>query len=152
MDESACVFQQPLLTGTRTYHFGTFDKLVCYDAFSENVHLKNKLEEQFHKKVCIDYFGTRDNRDMYDLCLSSVLLPYSVITTYGLELKPYELNILYNIPGNDLFLYDIHSSKQNKRNWKHHYKLVKYDVRDLPWEDSVFLSIYMSIQKLFKHK
>lgn len=150
MDESACVFQQPLLTGRRKFIFGQFDELVHYDAFSENIHLKSKLEKQFQKKICIDYFGTRDNRNNYDLCLSSVLLPYSVICTYGLELKPYELNILYNIPGNDLFLYDLHSLKTNRRNWKHHYKLVKYDVKDLPWEDSVFLAIYTTLKKYRK--
>lgn len=147
MMEDSCAFQQPLLTGRRKFILGQFDALVHYDAFSENIDLKRKLEEQYHKKVCIDYFGTRNNRSKYDLCLSSVLLPFAVNASYGLELKPYELNILYNIQGNNIFLYDLHRPRKNKRNWKHHFKLVKYDVKDLPWEDSVFLALYMTIKK-----
>lgn len=150
MNESACVFQQPLLTGTRNFILGQFDELIHYDAFSENIELKESLTEKYHKKICIDYFGTRDNRTEYDLCLSSVLLPYKVIASYGLEMKPYELNILYNTEGNDIFLYDVKQPQQSRRNWRHHFKLVKYDVGDLPWEDSVFLAGYMTIKKFLK--
>ncbi len=150
MIENTCVFQQPLLTGRRKFILGQFDELVHYDAFSENIDLKHKLEERYHRKVCIDYFGTRDNRNEYDLCLSSVLLPYTVIATYGLELKPYELNVLYNIQGNDIFLYDLHSPQKSRRNWNHHFNLVRYDVKDLPWEDSVFLAIYMTLKKFVR--
>ena len=40
---------------------------------------------------------------------------YKVIKSYALDLRPHELNILWEIPGEDIFLYDSNYIEKNKR-------------------------------------
>ncbi|GFI34871.1 hypothetical protein IMSAGC014_01374 [Bacteroidaceae bacterium] len=113
------------------------------------------MEKKYQKKVCIDYYGTRRNHDTYDLCLSSVLLPYKVVESYGLQMYPYELNYLYNIQGEDLYIYDLKNHAKQKRDWRHHYHLVQYEVRLLSWVDSLFYTLYqwlLKVKGLFGHR
>lgn len=117
MMEDSSVFHQPMVFGKRRYQFDRFENMTKYDAFSENLDLKYELQEKYNQKVCIDYFGTRRNHNSYDLCLSSVLLPYEVRETFGLEMRPYELNYWYQVPGEDLYLYDLHKPVKSHRNY-----------------------------------
>jgi len=149
------VFQRSLLLGEKEFRFVKFDDAVKYDTFGESIELKNIMEKKYQKKVCIDYYGTRRNHDTYDLCLSSVLLPYKVVESYGLQMYPYELNYLYNIQGEDLYIYDLKNHAKQKRDWRHHYHLVQYEVRLLSWVDSLFYTLYqwlLKVKGLFGHR
>lgn len=84
-----------------------FEPSVIYDAFFENKNIPVWLGLT-EKEVCVDYYGDKVNREHKQYWLSRNLLPYKVIKSFGLQLRPYELNIKYNVEGRDLFLYDTH--------------------------------------------
>lgn len=90
--------------------------------------------------------------DSYDLCFSSNNLPYKIIKSYGLEMRPPELNYYFNVEGNDLFLYDISVKEQHKKRRSHHYNLLHYDVKELQWIDSLFYTLFewwLKLKKVF---
>lgn len=136
-------YQVPLMHGEKKFSFPTFEAAIKYDAFFESNLLKEKIERRFHgKRVCVDYFGLHDDYEEYDICFSTAELSYEVIENYGLELRPPELNYLYNIPGDDLFLYNLKRKCKHKRRKSHHYNMIHYDVKDLQWIDSLFYTLY----------
>lgn len=148
--ENSPAYQVALSWGNRKYRFPDFDEAIKYDAFFESIELKKYLETQFNKKVCIDCFGTRDGFEGYDFALSSRILPYKCIKSFGMEMRPEELNIYYDIPGNDLYLYDCNVISKMYKNRQHHFNLVKYEVKDLSWQDSLFYFLWYWYRKIFK--
>jgi len=147
-------YQVPLLCGDKKFRFPKFDDALKYDAFFESINLKEHLEKIYQSsKVCIDYYGLHRDYDSYDFCFSSANLPYKVIESYGLEMRPPELNYYYKVEGEDLFLYDISTEQQHKKKRKHHYNLLHYDMKDLHWIDSLFYTLFewwMKIRRLGK--
>ena len=71
---------------------------VVYDAF---------FEFDDHSDICYDLYGTRKDYNGKKKVLSTKNLPYKVICSFGMTLKPHEMNFLYKLPGNDVFLYDL---------------------------------------------
>lgn len=145
-------FQVPLLQGNRKFVFTEPDNLVKYDTFFESLDLKRDIESKYSKKVCVDYYGLHSNYAEFDLCFSSEILPYKVIESYGLEMRPPELNYYYNISGEDLFLYDIKTRCNVKKKREHHYKLLRYEVKELHWIESLFYSLYEMYLSLIQKK
>ena len=134
------------------YIFPAFEKAIKYDAFFESIDLKNRLEKEYlNSRVCVDYYGLHQDYDTYDLYFTTRNLPYKVIKSYGLELRPPELNYYYDVVGEDLYLYKVSEVEKHKKQRKHHYNLLHYDVKDLQWIDSLFYTLYEWWLKL-KHK
>jgi len=71
---------------------------VVYDVF---------FEYDDHSDVCFDLYGTRTNYNGKHKVLSIRKLPYQIIYSYNMLLKPHEMNYLNNFPGNDFYLYDL---------------------------------------------
>lgn len=150
MGESDNAFQQPIVWGREDYRFGAVEELVQYDIFFESIALKELLKERYQKPVCIDYYGMRKSYAGYDLCLSSVLLPYEVVDQYGLDLKPYELNVIDKIAGNDIWIYDLHQRKEVKKNRKHHFRVFRYENGNLDYLEALFYLLYGKLKnKIF---
>lgn len=106
--ENTPVYQVPLMYGKKEYHFAAFETMVKYDAFLENVELKERIEKKYGKKACIDCYGCHAGYGDADLLLSPVHLRNSIIESYGLDMVQPELNYIYEVPGSELFLYDMH--------------------------------------------
>ena len=49
------------------------------------------------------------------------------IKTYGLQLRPIEMNIIYDIPGEEIYLYDIKENAKAPKNTK--FKVFRYEIR-----------------------
>ncbi len=78
---------------------------VRYDCYFENQDIFKWLGLS-KNELCIDYYGDNGNQVKCRYWLSRIVMPYKVVKSYGLLLRPYELNIKYSVPGNDVFLYD----------------------------------------------
>ena len=103
------------------YKFSVFDDSIAkYDCFFENIYLKSLYD---YDNTTIDLYSKKKINKKY--LLSTTKLTYQIIKKYGLYLKPIELNILNQIPGNDIFLYDT-SKKSINSNAKGNYKLLNY--------------------------
>jgi len=97
------LFQAPMLYGLQKVF--KLNPTIRYDGFFENEKLHEALGVD-ESECCIDFYGEKDNRERRRYWLTTSSQPYKLVTSYGLVLKPYELNVLYQVKGNDLFLYD----------------------------------------------
>lgn len=77
-----------------------------YDAYYENVGLEECLGLE-KDTLNVDMYGLKKNhKSCYRYLLSTKLLAFQCLQSYGLQMRPWEMNIINNIPGNEIFLYD----------------------------------------------
>ena len=96
--------QVPLLYGKKDWRLSSLDEATAiYDAFFENVRVS---------KDRLDLYGYKQITDDIDKLISTKALPYKVIESYGLHLRPHEMNVALKMPGNDIFLYDVKTSSE----------------------------------------
>ena len=98
-------FQSTLLYGYRLFQTLPFEELLKYDAHGCSLNLFDKLGVS-REDTCIDLYGNRNNKYNKRFYLSVESKPYLVIKSFGLCMRPMEMNIIKDIPGNDIFLYD----------------------------------------------
>ena len=109
----SCDLQVPLgvFRGVR-YRFGKlYESRSRYDAFFENTALKELMAQRYSLKpsdICIDLYGYRRKTELKGrrYLLSSRALPFKILDSYARTLRPLDCNIIYNITGEDFFLYD----------------------------------------------
>lgn len=112
-----------LCPSAKSFSFRTLsDARNVYDAFFENVSLKEKVAKlvvnEVHRddfdaaleaaeKVLIDLYGYKEIDSTAEYLLSSKSLPYRQIKSYARALRPIDANIFEEIGGEDFFLYDL---------------------------------------------
>ena len=91
----------------------TIEEAVKYDGFFENKILYDvlKLGEE---EVCIDICGMKGNRENRRYWLSTKIMNFRVIESYGLSCRPIEMNVIRKMPGDSIFLYDTSVREKNE--------------------------------------
>lgn len=99
-------YQVPLQQGLLSnFRFAILDNdAVVYDGYFERVGLGYSLNIPEYN-LCVNFYDEK-KINKYRYLLSTKKLPYKIVKSFALSLKPYELNIYYNILGRELFLYD----------------------------------------------
>lgn len=118
------VVQVNLLQEDFKYRLCDFEGLVKYDIYFNNEDLYKWLGIS-RKDLCLDIYGFHNNNSRY--ILSTKILPYRIIKSFALNMRPIELNVKYNIEGSGLFLYDsfvMVDSKKEKN--EYHSDVVPY--------------------------
>ncbi len=112
----------------RRYSFNDLSSAsaIKYDAFFESETLKEYLENEYNS-VEIDYYGTKKNYKSSRYLVSTKSLNYTIVKEWELTLKPYELNVINDIKGKGLYLYDLTQIKSNNTR-KNKVELIKYEV------------------------
>lgn len=99
------------------------NRCVIYDQYFESEALRDK-----NGMVCdVNLYGRRKN------CTSRYMITcrrinYKVIKSWGLDLRPIECNVIYDIPGNDIFLYDMEKTEKGTgssdctKEWLYHFR------------------------------
>lgn len=130
------VHQVRLMNGAvENYVFAPIEKAQKYDIFFESKKLKSKFKEEIQKEgVIIDLFGIGRNVGKSRYILTTLELPYTIVESYGLQLRPYEMNIINNIPGNEIFLYDTLKEDKVKKNCNI-FNVMRYEVRGFSIKD-----------------
>lgn len=106
------------------FKFSKFeDSINKYDSFFENINLNNFINVE--GSIMSNIFGQKKDLNKYHYMLSTKKYDYEVVSSYALQMYPYEYNLLYNIEGQDIFLYDLSIEKKN-HNKQDKYKLFKY--------------------------
>ena len=115
-----------------SYRFLPLDECVTYDAFFER---KFKNEILPYSDICIDIYGSKHKYDGFKYVATTKVLPYKIVATYGMILKPQENNVLCRESGNAIRVYDlgIHD-KMAKCNEE---ELLRFDYGYLPWKRSI---------------
>ncbi|MBR5377276.1 MAG: glycosyltransferase [Lachnospiraceae bacterium] len=104
--------QVPVLYGHKEdYVFSDIPvSLAVYDAFFENTRLKKAVAELTGSRAedcIIDLYGYRGGQDAKRYLLSSASLPYETVKSFARCVRPLDANVFMDIPGNELFLYDL---------------------------------------------
>ena len=128
-----------------------------YDAYFENIKI-NKLIN-IDEKIESDIYANKNivclNESKY--LLSTRIYNYKILEKYGLQMYPYEQNIIYNIEGNDIFLYDLSKKEKNKIKksdfilHRYLYKLDLLSKKDIIKIMKYFLqNVWESIKRKFR--
>ena len=130
----------------RTYKFKKFtDSAFCYDGFME---IKPEILG-LSGDVCVDLHGLKPNKlkQTYASVLSSVP-EGEIICSYGLEMRPVELNVLYKIDGVGVYLSKPKKTTSTHLSGDYILHLVGFD----PLRPSLFVPLFRSAIVKLKHK
>jgi hypothetical protein len=110
-------YQVPLMNDiSNDYKFISFkdvNNTIIYDAFFERMFL-GKIVEVDDNELCVDLYGGKSEKLYKKYLLSSERKNFKIIKSYALELRPHEMNVILDIPGDDIFLYDTSISDNNE--------------------------------------
>ena len=109
-----------------------------YDAYYENITLYRNLGLD-SKNLTIDLFGYKEERNTKFL-LTSKILNYKVLKSFSKSLKPLDSNVISNIPGDDIFLYDT-SIKVNNKKRRDKKRDILYDIKGLSYQNAAYLTL-----------
>ena len=101
------IFQVPISTSRREkWNFAPFhESAIKYDAFFERQGL-GKIIGIPDNDLLIDLYGSKTDSTYQRFILTMKSYPYHILESYGLQLRPHEVNVEVRNPGNDIFLYD----------------------------------------------
>lgn len=137
-DSITTTYQVPMSYGSfKNYHFCHFTRdndIVSYDSYFEREGLGKHLNLD-DNNVCVDLYGGKHRALYKKYLLTMEKHPFRIINSYALSLRPHEMNIIYGVPGDEIFLYDT-SVKHKKmpngdveiRKWHYDVKMVNYKV------------------------
>ena len=87
---------------------------VKYDGFFENEAIPEWLGIDAND-ICVDFYGCKKNKQSRRYWLTREILPYKIVKSFALQMKPFEWNIIKDISGEDLFLYDTTIAENHKQ-------------------------------------
>jgi hypothetical protein len=121
-----CIYQVNLLMGTKKYDLRPFDELIKYDVYGNNMEIYQNLGIM-NDDLCVDLYGNNYNFKNKKFVLSNRNLPYKKIKQYALRLRPQELNVIKNIKGNDIFLFDTTIFIKKTNRWNSN--IIRYHLK-----------------------
>jgi hypothetical protein len=84
--------------------------MVKYDIYDTNNDLYNWTGID-STDLCVDFYGMNPNIDKKRYILTPIKLPFKIVKSYGLLMRPIELNVKYCVEGHELFIYDTEGVK-----------------------------------------
>ena len=131
----------------KDYHFSELvESLAVYDAFFENMRILSAIGLE-QRDVCVDLYGYKPtNEENY--ILTSKILNYKIIKTFGRCLKPMDNNIFQEIEGADFFLYDTSKVLHNRFS-KNRVRKIIYNIKAISYWDTLFLLLDLTKTKLY---
>ena len=125
------VSQVPLYDGIFDMKFGAFDDLVRYDAFYERILPPSVVVCGIPgSDICMDLSGMKSWFQNKKYVITNRKLKTDCVYSFGLDLKPVEMNILNDNQGNNFYLYNSSEVEETlkRKNQIHHYDyLIPYD-------------------------
>lgn len=143
------ISQTNLIAGPKEYSFKPFDELVKYDTFGINENIYQWVG--YNKdELCVDWYCQNRNIKKRRYILTTAKLPHKIIKTYGLQLRPIELNIKYNLEGGDLFLYDTLNGEDSANNYTLPLSVAFYHLRSFNIKLAKQYVMYYYKQRILK--
>ncbi len=94
----------------RNYDLPDIDDAIKYDVFFERVLTGKEINGISSDEICFDFYGSKNTYSGYRYVVTIKYLPYKLVNSYSLELRPQEANVIKEIPGDEIFLYDTSES------------------------------------------
>jgi len=124
-DTSNNFVQVNLMDGERDYSWGSFADMVKYELFYNNIDIYNWLG-MTPSELSLDLYNFRKGCRHKRFVLTTAKLPYTVVKSFGLQLRPLELNIKERIEGHGIYLYDTESEENELKNGGHDTVFIEY--------------------------
>ena len=118
-------YQTNLSFGKSDYNIPSFDKLVKYDVYFNFIGFGEFCKIN-NNDLCVDFWGTNNNKTNKKYILSPFKLPFKIINSFAMKLRPIELNVIFNIGGDSLFLYDTKMNFNQNISKEFSYSQLKY--------------------------
>ncbi|MCX2473228.1 hypothetical protein OQZ33_02670 [Pedobacter sp. MC2016-05] len=143
------LFQVPLETGNKKYRFlDSENQATKYDVFFERINLDLGLP---NNDVCIDIYGLKPITPNQRYLLTSKEYPFYLLRSFGLYMRPHELNITFKVKGRNIFLYDTSKVIDHPKKVKKDKNIeLLYDNRVLGINRVKRLLLTMIANKIFK--
>lgn len=117
-----------LLKTIPRYRFAPVEKAIRYDIFFENMQLSRYIDRNYTiDGVDIDLNNTNRRNSHNRYLLSTAQLPFKIVEEYGLQFRPIDMNIIAQVRGNGIYLYD--KKNTSKRKDKEECDIVRYEIR-----------------------
>ena len=142
--------QVELMYDKSNYIFSKFESnSIIYDEYMEREHLDKYLDVP-KDELMISLWGTKQlNYFSKRYILTTKILPYKIIKSYSLSLRPIELSIIKNNEGDGIYLYDT-SIKTKKIKRDSEYELLLYSTRTHDYGILFIFAIKMFYKEIFR--
>lgn len=147
--DSAASVQSVLFYGRKDYRMPEFEQGMKYDIYGEPVGLGRYLGVS-EKELTCDLWGRKRKEAYRRYVLSSRKLPYKVISSFGMQMKPMELNVIEQIEGTGLYLYDtcMEEVQSGEKKNQNHIRLLEYGYGVLDGRELMSWSSFRILRKL----
>ncbi len=147
--------QVPLMQGCPSeYRFGEYEQLVRYDSFFERV-----LDDRYNicgisgSEICMDTNNMKTSAGGKKYVISNQELPHKKIASFGLALRPISMNVLQEIEGDQLHLYQLDTDEirpwdGKKISYHADRRRLRYEYLDRPWRKALHYGITEFIGRL----
>ncbi len=112
-DSTIC--QVTLLSGPKEFKFVPFGEMTIYDIYETDSRVYSWMGIP-EKDLMVSFRDCRPNKDGKRYILSPYSYPYKVERSYALSLAPIELNVKFQLEGDELYLYDTLAPGKARRN------------------------------------
>lgn len=111
------------------YRLFEFEDLAKYDIYMNNIQLREWVGID---DVELDLYGFKCKIGNHKYLLSTKILPYKIIKSYALYMRPIELNVKNEIDGDGLFLYEVSSTNGSQLKYKYSPQVIPYFLKGFP--------------------
>lgn len=143
-------YQVPLLINSKSHYNlpSTIEESTKYDAFFENKDIHKALSIK-SEDISIDLQSKKEKWKRY--VLTTEVYNFKIIESFGLKLRPIDLNIIFKIPGEQIFLYDTKYKIKNKNlNQINRIKRFIYDLKAETRYQYLQASLYLFCEAIAK--
>lgn len=147
------LYQTNLMIEKKNYGFKKLEESISiYDSYFEMNSTKNNILLENYSDIEFDLYGTKKVNKIKSKYLISTKICNIPIKTYGLIMKPHEINILNNIEGNDIY-FGLTKDFQEKINNQFKKKRFKYYWTHTPqYIDLIYLFVHRTNHKFINLK
>jgi len=132
-EESLNKNQTAMCYGNINYRMPKIGEGVAYDSFFEREFSSPPPCIPQGKSYVADIYGSKENLSDYDYAISSKLIDYKIISSFGYVRRPIEVNVLEGDGGEDIFVYDMKNPEKHKHSKKqrliHEMRPYAYDIK-----------------------
>ena len=136
--------QVPLMQGVpNEYRFGNYEDLVHYDSFFERVlDCRHQIFGISGDQICMDTGNMKTSAGGKKYVISNEELPHRKIASFALLLRPICMNVLQEIKGDQLHLYQLDTDeirpwKGKKIDYYADRRRLRYENYDKPWRKAL---------------
>lgn len=145
---TSLAFQSALFYGKKEYRMPDFEEGVKYDIYGEPLGLGKYLGVEDNELTC-DFWGRKQEASYQRYLLTCCKRPYQKVKQFSMCMKPMELNILNQIPGEDITLYDTSKKEEHfVEDKKEKFRFLEYGYGVINGRDLLKWSLERFRQKL----